>query len=383
MPPYSTLPTTITAGVTPGHADAHVKLNTMYNAMGNMVYYGTGSPEGVVTAIVGAEYTDKAGADGLIKWVKTTGTGNTGWRPASSRVVLNGNGNIAISSTGSSTITSTDSIPLRVAATPATSYADVYYENLSNAGNQMNTIFILKNDAGTSVRAGQVTNNIFNKTPGAENSSQVISTLAAGAQVATVSMVGKEVRLLPDGVLTFGASGPAIRTGTGMPEGIVLAPVGTIYIDRNATNGAVQWTKTSGTAGTGWAVTVGDTGWRNVSTLINSNHFTGTLNFRRIGNLVEVEGAVTATSTDAAAMVVTPATVTSSLLGFTVAETYPGRIAYVKGAWPSTATTQGRKGPGGALVGWPITVTTGDVIQIASTYMTRDQWPSTLPGTAA
>lgn len=79
MPPYSPLSTTITAGVTPGHADAHVKLNTMYNAMGNMVYYGTGFPEGVVSAPVGAVYIDKAVTNGASSWIKTSGTGNTGW----------------------------------------------------------------------------------------------------------------------------------------------------------------------------------------------------------------------------------------------------------------------------------------------------------------
>ena len=80
MPPYSELSTTITAGVTPGHADAHVKLNTMYNAMGNMVYYGTGFPEGVVTAPVGATYIDKAITNGASSWIKKSGTGSTGWQ---------------------------------------------------------------------------------------------------------------------------------------------------------------------------------------------------------------------------------------------------------------------------------------------------------------
>ena len=80
MPPYSALSTTITAGVTPGHADAHVKLNTMYNAMGNMVYYGTGFPVGVVSAPVGAVYIDKAITNGASSWIKKSGTGNTGWQ---------------------------------------------------------------------------------------------------------------------------------------------------------------------------------------------------------------------------------------------------------------------------------------------------------------
>ena len=51
-------------------------------------------------------------------------------------------------------------------------------------------------------------------------------------------------------------------TGTGSPEGKVAAPVGAVYTDSAATNGAVRWVKTSGTGNTGWKVEYGDTGWR-------------------------------------------------------------------------------------------------------------------------
>ena len=40
---------------------------------------GTGSPEGVVTATPGTEYLDTAGTCGAWRWLKKTGTGNTGW----------------------------------------------------------------------------------------------------------------------------------------------------------------------------------------------------------------------------------------------------------------------------------------------------------------
>lgn len=42
-------------------------------------YSGTGSPGGKVTAPVGATYVDTAATNGAIRWVKTSGTGNTGW----------------------------------------------------------------------------------------------------------------------------------------------------------------------------------------------------------------------------------------------------------------------------------------------------------------
>lgn len=43
-------------------------------------YSGTGSPEGSVTATVGARYYDTADTNGAILWVKESGSGNTGWR---------------------------------------------------------------------------------------------------------------------------------------------------------------------------------------------------------------------------------------------------------------------------------------------------------------
>ena len=42
-------------------------------------FTGTGSPEGKVAASVGSIYTDTAATNGAIRWVKTSGTGNTGW----------------------------------------------------------------------------------------------------------------------------------------------------------------------------------------------------------------------------------------------------------------------------------------------------------------
>lgn len=56
--------------------------------------------------------------------------------------------------------------------------------------------------------------------------------------------------------------------GTGSPEGRVTAPVGSVYTDSAATNGAIRWVKTTGTGSTGWRVEYGDTGWRDITSLI-------------------------------------------------------------------------------------------------------------------
>lgn len=50
--------------------------------------------------------------------------------------------------------------------------------------------------------------------------------------------------------------------GTGMPNGKVVAPVGTTYVDTAVTNGALKWIKRRGNHNDGWEVLTGDTGWR-------------------------------------------------------------------------------------------------------------------------
>ena len=45
-----------------------------------LTFAGTGSPEGKIAAPVGSIYTDTAATAGAIRWIKTSGTGNTGWR---------------------------------------------------------------------------------------------------------------------------------------------------------------------------------------------------------------------------------------------------------------------------------------------------------------
>ena len=42
-------------------------------------YHGRGMPNGVVTAPVGTTYVDEAVTNGALKWIKKSGTGNTGW----------------------------------------------------------------------------------------------------------------------------------------------------------------------------------------------------------------------------------------------------------------------------------------------------------------
>lgn len=72
--------------------------------------------------------------------------------------------------------------------------------------------------------------------------------------------------------------------GQGMPNGKVEAPVGTTYVDTNATNGALKWIKRTGTNNQGWEVLTGDTGWRTLN--INSKLGASYLKIRRKNDTV-------------------------------------------------------------------------------------------------
>ena len=78
----------------------------------------------------------------------------------------------------------------------------------------------------------------------------------------------------------------SIYTGTGSPERRVAAPVGSIYTDSAATNGAIRWVKTSGTGTAGWRVEYGDTGWRNVTSLLIGDWTATAIQIRRENGLV-------------------------------------------------------------------------------------------------
>lgn len=72
--------------------------------------------------------------------------------------------------------------------------------------------------------------------------------------------------------------------GTGMPNGQIEAPIGTTYVDMNVTNGALKWIKQSGSGNTGWKVLIGDTGWRTLNSVSRAgNSF---IKIRRVNNLV-------------------------------------------------------------------------------------------------
>lgn len=75
--------------------------------------------------------------------------------------------------------------------------------------------------------------------------------------------------------------------GTGMPNGVVTAEIGTTYVDTNNTNGALKWIKTTNGGNTGWKVFTGDTGWRTLP-LVNKRG-NARLQVRRINDEIIVK----------------------------------------------------------------------------------------------
>ena len=72
--------------------------------------------------------------------------------------------------------------------------------------------------------------------------------------------------------------------GSGIPNGVVEAEIGTTYVDKNKTNGALKWIKTTNGGNTGWEVLIGDTGWRMLNSVSRAgNSF---IKIRRVNNLV-------------------------------------------------------------------------------------------------
>lgn len=94
-------------------------------------------------------------------------------------------------------------------------------------------------------------------------------------------------RISPDGSTVKLADDLYHLKNTGQPNGRIAAPPGSTYTDTAVTCGAVKWIKMWGMSNTGWTVLYGDTGWRNIKTLLDTFwDNTSNLQLRRIGKTV-------------------------------------------------------------------------------------------------
>ena len=78
--------------------------------------------------------------------------------------------------------------------------------------------------------------------------------------------------------------------GTGNPNGVISAPVGSTFVNTEAGgyNGARRWTKATGSGNTGWVVVDGDTGWRDITPYMSNLGAAnaGTVKAKRVGKQV-------------------------------------------------------------------------------------------------
>lgn len=184
--------------------------------------------------------------------------------------------------------------------------------------------------------------------------------------------------------------------GTGMPNGVVEAEIGTTYVDKNKTNGALKWIKTTNGGNTGWEVLIGDTGWRTLNSVSRvGNSF---IKIRRVNNLVTYQFgglqwgwfgvgrrngpgfAKHNSSGDRGAKVLGPGGIPegfrseTSLIGGTYDDKgRPYGIWYLGGTSDSNFIQFTFNDP------IPTDKDIGDIRVSAISYLTNEPWPTTLP----
>jgi hypothetical protein len=160
--------------------------------------------------------------------------------------------------------------------------------------------------------------------------------------------------------------------GTGSPNGVVTAVVGSMYTDTAATNGAIRWIKATGSGNTGWRVEYGDTGWREIGSVL-LNGFTATsVKIRRFGNQVSITiFALDGSSSTGTTLYTLP---TGFASDSRIRQTWMGRSS--SDQTPNSAITYYSN----TILLDPTSITSG---RGTIDYLTTDTWPTTLPGTAA
>jgi hypothetical protein len=161
--------------------------------------------------------------------------------------------------------------------------------------------------------------------------------------------------------------------GTGSPNGVVTAVVGSMYTDTAATNGAIRWIKATGSGNTGWRVEYGDTGWREIGSVL-LNGFTATsVKIRRFGDQVSITiFALDGSSSTGTTLYTLP---TGFASDSRIRQTWMARLS--SDQTPNAAITYLSNTIGLYSSATLITSGRGTI-----DYLTTDTWPTTLPGTA-
>ena len=209
---------------------------------------------------------------------------------------------------------------------------------------------------------------------------------------------GNHVTLpLPDNV------GQEIR-GTGSPEGRISAEIGATYIDTAKINGALKWIKTTDDGNQGWKVAEGDTGWV-LGWQEDRDNYTNRMYLRRINDVVHVKFEPkinTSTISPSANLILDLGSYGSddnlSIQGFQPVDDVVQTIFYTSNDIQSNTVgaenPEGSQGTGAVIIKYDYYRhdKTGLNLQIVTSelgvkenhvnpfsYLTEDEWPTTLP----
>lgn len=155
--------------------------------------------------------------------------------------------------------------------------------------------------------------------------------------------------------------------GTGNPNGVHAAPVGSVF--RNTETGgwigARVWRKDSGSGNTGWVVESGDTGTRAMPILSENGYTGGSVRLRRIGNMCYLTGL--------------SLTRASTVGGYQAVTDIPAGMRPLSPAYFRTLI-----GSAYGYVTHEVTIAAAGLNEnFTVTWMTAEAWPTTLPGTPA
>ena len=200
-------------------------------------------------------------------------------------------------------------------------------------------------------------------------------------------------------------TGQSEMRGTGMPNGVVEAPIGTTYIDTAKTNGALKWIKTTDGGNQGWKVVEGDTGWVLGWKYDTNKNVINRMYFRRINDVVHVKFAPnidTSSISPTANLMLEFGTNESddnlSIDGFKPVDDVVQTIYKTSNEIYSTTAgaenSEGAQGTGAVIIqyeyyrhdktGLKLQIVTSDLGAAENhvnpfSYLTEDEWPTTLP----
>jgi hypothetical protein len=186
---------------------------------------GTGTPEGVVAAPVGSLYSRLDGGTDTAVYRKETGTGNTGWVATSSAIA-------GVSSVDGRTGT----------VTLSDLYVDIAGDTMTgNLGMGVTPTSKLHFVASTTAAGGIQFGSDTNIYRSAVDTLRTDDSLSVGVRVDATS-----------GFRHGSSTTPSWTTGTGTPEGVVTAPIGSLFSRTDGSTGTAVYRKESGVGNTGW-----------------------------------------------------------------------------------------------------------------------------------